>query len=173
MSLAHAQSPDAPRELAPARALLTPTWIASLAVLVANDHLLKGSGLLPDVVTGKLSDFAGLIVAPTLLAALLGVRSRRALLACHVAVGAVFAGIQISLPFADLWAGLMGMIGHPWVITSDLTDLIALPMLLASWKLLVPEMNAELPAFAPLQRTAVACLSLFGLWSTVATSQKN
>ena len=69
-------------ELAPARALLTPTWVAALALLVANDHWLKGSGMLPGVVTGKLSDFAGMIVAPVLLAALLRVRSKRALALC-------------------------------------------------------------------------------------------
>ncbi|WP_106093304.1 hypothetical protein [Enhygromyxa salina] len=149
---------------------MTPTWVGALALLVANDHWFKGSGLLPDLATGKLSDFAGMLVAPVLLATLLGVRSRRALLACHVAVGAVFAGIQLSAGLAAQWSALMGVFGHPWVITCDPTDLIALPFLLLSWKLLVPQMDAELPALVPLQRTAVAALSVFGLWSTVATS---
>src|SRR5690606_33767480 len=49
-------------------------------------------------------------------------------------------------------------------------DLIALPFLLLSWKLLVPEMDPGKPALVPIQRTAVATLSVFGLWSTVATS---
>jgi hypothetical protein len=160
-----------PAELLPARALLTPTWIGALALLVANDHWLKGSGLLPGVLTGKLSDFAGMLVAPTLLAALLGVRTRGALLACHVAVASVFAGIQLSTGFAAQWSSLMGLVGHPWTITCDPTDLIALPFLLLSWKLLVPQMDAQLPAMLPLQRTAVGALSLFGLWSTVATSE--
>lgn len=158
------------RELRPARALLTPTWVGALALLVANDHWLKGSGLLPDVMTGKLSDFAGLLVAPVLLATLLRVRSRKALLACHVAVAAVFAGIQLSAGFAGQWSALMGVFGHPWQITCDPTDLIALPFLLLSWKLLVPQMDRALPALVPMQRTAVAALSVFGLWSTVATS---
>lgn len=157
-------------ELLPARALLTPTWVGALALLVANDHWLKGSGLLPGVVTGKLSDFAGMLVAPTLLAALIGVRSRGALLACHLAVAAVFTGIQLSTEFAAQWSALMGVFGHPWTITCDPTDLIALPFLLLSWKLLVPQMNPQLPALVPLQRTAVGALSVFGLWSTVATS---
>jgi hypothetical protein len=165
--LGHSPSPA---ELRPARALLTPTWIGALALLVANDHWLKGSGLLPGVLTGKLSDFAGMLVAPTLLAALLGVRSRGALLACHVAVAAVFTGIQLSTGFAAQWSALMGLFGYPWTITCDPTDLLALPFLVLSWKLLVPEMNPELPALMPLQRTAVGALSMFGLWSTVATS---
>jgi hypothetical protein len=161
------------RELRPARALLTPVWVGALALLVANDHWLKGSGLLPDLMTGKLSDFAGMLVAPVLLATLLRVRSRRALLACHVAVAAVFAGIQLSAGFAGQWSALMGMVGHPWQITCDPTDLIALPFLLLSWKLLVPQMDAALPTLVPMQRTAVAALSVFGLWSTVATSDSD
>jgi hypothetical protein len=160
-------------ELAPARALLTPTWVAALLLLVANDHFLKGSGLLPGVVTGKLSDFAGMIVAPVLLAALLRVRSKRALALCHVAVALVFSGIQLSPAFAEQWSALMGLFGYPWVITCDPTDLIALPFLLLSWVVLVPEMDPSKPALVPIQRTAVGALSLFGLWSTVATSRGN
>jgi hypothetical protein len=169
--LAYISSPAAERdELRPARALLTPTWIAALALLVANDHWLKGAGLVPELLTGKLSDFAGMLVAPVLLAALLQVRSRRALLACHLAVAAVFTGIQLSPAFAASWSAVMGLVGHPWAITCDPWDLVALPFLLLSWKLLVPAMDPELPALIPLQRSAVAGLSVFGLWSTVATS---
>jgi hypothetical protein len=157
-------------QIHPERALLTPTWLGSLALLVANDHWLKGSGLLPGVLTGKLSDFAGLLMAPVLLATLLRVRTHRGLLACHIATGAVFAGIQLSTGFADLWSGAMGLIGHPWVITSDLTDLIALPCLWLSWRLLIPAMDPERPALVGLQRSAVAGTSVFGLWATVATS---
>jgi hypothetical protein len=160
-------------ELAPARALLTPTWVASLALLVANDHWLKGSGLLPGVVTGKLSDFVGMIVAPVLLATLLCVRSKRALALCHIAVAVVFAGIKLSPAFAAQWSALMGLFGHPWMIVCDPTDLLALPFLLLSWTLLVPEMDASKPAMVPLQRTAVMALSVFGLWSTVATTDGN
>ncbi|MFO7562162.1 MAG: hypothetical protein R6X02_05935 [Enhygromyxa sp.] len=156
--------------LAPERALLTPTWLGALALLVANDHWLKGSGLLPGVLTGKLSDFAGMLVAPVLLAALLRVRSARGLLACHLAVAAVFSGIQLSAGFAELWSAAMGLLGHPWVITRDPTDLIALPCLALSWRLLIPAMDPERPALVGLQRSAVAAASVFGLWATVATS---
>src|SRR5688572_29327317 len=144
----------------PARALLTPTWLGALALLVANDHWLKGSGLLPGAITGKLSDFAGLLVAPTLLAALLRVDSKRGLLACHIAVGVVFAGIQISVPFADLWSAAMGLVGYPWVITSDLTDLLALPCLWLSWRWLTPAMDPERPMLIGLRRCATAAASV-------------
>jgi hypothetical protein len=159
---------SAPPPLHPERALVTPIWIAALVLLIVNDHLLKGSGLLPGAVTGKLSDFAGLIVAPVLLASVLRVNDRSRLMACHVAVGIVFAGIQVSVPFADRWSSAMGLLGYPWTITSDPTDLIALPMLAASWWLLLPSMQR--PVRVGLQQTAVAGLGAIGLWSTVATS---
>lgn len=159
------RSPD----LRPAHALLTPTWLGALALLIANDHWLKGAGLIPEVLTGKLSDFAGMLVAPVLLAALLGVRTRRALLACHLATAAVFTGIQLSPAFAGVWSAFMGVFGHPWVITCDPTDLIALPMLALSWHLLVPAMDGQ-PLAVGLRRSAAATLSVVGLWATVATS---
>ena len=43
------------------RALASPAAIASLLLLLVNDHVLKQAW--PGVVTGKLSDFAGLVVA--------------------------------------------------------------------------------------------------------------
>jgi hypothetical protein len=162
--------PD-PRELRPEHALPTPTWLGALMLLVVNDHWLKGAGVVPGALTGKLSDFAGMLVAPVLLAVLLRVGTRRALLACHLAVGAVFAGIQLSPGFAELWSAAMGLLGYPWVITRDPTDLLALPFLGLSWALLVPAMDPERPALVGLRRSAVVTLSVVGLWSTVATSR--
>ena len=46
-----------PREHAsidPWRGLTHPAWWVCLALLLLNDHVLKGAGLLPGVVTGKL-----------------------------------------------------------------------------------------------------------------------
>ncbi|MCH9681475.1 MAG: hypothetical protein K0V04_08585 [Deltaproteobacteria bacterium] len=120
--------------LRPSRALLHPLWIGSLAVLVLNDHVLKGAGMLPEVLTGKLSDFAGLVVAPILLAMVLRVRTRRGVLLSHVAVGAVFAALQLSSVVATQWSAAMATLGIPWITTQDATDLIALPALgLSLW----------------------------------------
>ncbi len=47
---------------------------------------------------GKLSDFVGLLVAPTILAIVFRVSTRRAWLACHLAVGSGFALIN-SVPW--------------------------------------------------------------------------
>ena len=44
--------------------LRRPGFWAALALLVLNDHLAKGAGVLSGWLTGKLSDFAFLIVAP-------------------------------------------------------------------------------------------------------------
>ncbi|MEU7914011.1 hypothetical protein, partial [Microbispora bryophytorum] len=43
-----------------------PATLTAIAVLLVNDHLLKR--LWPGMVTGKLSDVAGMLVAPPLLA---------------------------------------------------------------------------------------------------------
>jgi hypothetical protein len=157
-----------PSDLHPARGLVHPAWLASLFVLALNDHLLKGAGLLPPVLTGKLSDVAGLVVAPLLLAALLRVRSFGAWAACHVAVGAVFAAIQLSAPAADGWSALMGLVGFPWVITRDPTDLFALPMLAVSLWGFVPVMRR--PAAANARRAAETGAATVGLLCCAATS---
>lgn len=161
-------------QLRPARALLTPTWLAALALLGVNDHLLKGAGVLPGALTGKLSDIAGMIVAPTLLAALLGLRSRRGLLACHVAVGAVFAAIKVSPAAADAWSWLMGLAGNAWTITVDPTDLLVLPALAIGWRVLTPAMSRPMPAMSRSPRTprlAQLTAIVAGTSLSVATSQ--
>jgi hypothetical protein len=159
------------QEVRPARALLSPTWLLALALLLANDHWLKYADLAPGWLTGKLSDLAGMVVAPVLLAVLLVVRRRGALLACHVAVGLVFTAIKLSPTCAGWWSWSMGLLGYPWTIVSDPTDLLALPCLLMSWKLLLPHMDPECSPLVPLQRSAVAGLAALGLWSSVATTE--
>lgn len=157
--------------LRPGRALLTPTWLLALATLGLNDHVLKGAGVLPGALTGKLSDLAGMLVAPALLAALLGLRSRRGLLFCHLAVGAVFAAIKVSPAAADAWSWLMGLAGNAWTITVDPTDLIALPMLALGWRALVPAMSRPMPALQPLApRLAQVAAIVTGTALSVATS---
>lgn len=155
---------------APHHALLHPLWIAALFVLVVNDHLLKGAGMLPPIVTGKLSDFAGMLVAPLLLAAIAGVRSQRGWVLAHLAVGAVFGAIQLSHGAAELWAALMGGLGFPWVITSDPTDLVALPALWLSLRV-YPRAIGSARALA--RRSVEFALAGVGLVSSAATSSPN
>jgi hypothetical protein len=79
-----------PVSQSPRNPLESPFWWLALVTLLLNDHVLKTAGVLPGVLTGKLSDFAGLVVAPVLLVALLRATSLRARLA---GFGAVAAGL--------------------------------------------------------------------------------
>ncbi len=115
-----------PAPIQPAAQLTHPLFLGALAVLALNDHALKGAGLLPGALTGKLSDVAGLLVAPLVLAWLARARTRRGWVFAHVAVGLGFAALQHPAG-ADAFARLG--LGRSW---PDPTDLLALPALLVS-----------------------------------------
>ena len=116
-----------------AHALLHPLWWAALVLLVVNDHLFKASGLLPSVVTGKLSDVAGLVVAPAVLCGLLGLRRRLSCIAAYVAVAIVFAAINLVPSAARAWSEVFAAIGVPFRVWPDPTDLLALPALVVAY----------------------------------------
>ena len=117
------------RQLSLSRVVLHPLWLASLALLVLNDHVLKGAGLLPGVITGKLSDVTGMLVAPVVLACLLRVRSRRGLALAHVAVGVGFAVMEVTDFAPMLTDKALALVGMHWVATRDLGDLLVLLLL--------------------------------------------
>ena len=106
--------------------LTHPLFLGALTVLALNDHVLKALAWAPEL-SGKLSDVAGLLVAPLLLAWLLGVERREVFVACHVLVGAGFAALQ-STVIANAINDLPAQ--HVW---ADPTDLWALPALLVSY----------------------------------------
>ncbi|NUP65219.1 MAG: hypothetical protein HOW71_23970 [Nonomuraea sp.] len=102
--------------------------IAGVIVLLLNDHLLKQVS--PGFVTGKLSDVAGLVVAPALVALLFG---RRADLAATVLTGVLFTLVKTTGTGADLASQTWTLVaGHSRVL-ADPTDLIALPALALAW----------------------------------------
>lgn len=136
--------------LRPAAALLHPLWLAALLVHVLNDHALKGSGLLPGVITGKLSDVAILLTTPAVLAVLLGVRSERAWRGCHVAMGALYVALELSTGFTAVFRSFIAFFGFGWVTWSDWTDLLVLPTLFVSWR--VFGRAAHLPSQGAAQR---------------------
>lgn len=113
-------------------ALRHPAFWVALVVLVVNDHLLKGADLLPGWLTGKLSDFAGLIVAPLALAALLGARRKGLAFAL---VGGWFAAANLVPPVAEATSALAGLVGVGWHFVVDPTDLVALAVLPFAWRL--------------------------------------
>jgi hypothetical protein len=116
--------------------LLHPIPLAAIAVLIVNDHFLKTA--YPGLITGKLSDFAGMIFFPLFLQGVwevvraasgkTAVADRRVLLG-SVAVTALMFGSMKLVPAAnDFWVALLSTFGHS-VIALDPTDLIALPAL--------------------------------------------
>lgn len=127
---------------------LHPVTLAAVALLVVNDWLLK-PWLAPSAVTGKLSDLAGLAFAPVVLSAAIGLAlhlaarlgarvdpslSRRRLVACVIATGAVFTAVKLDPAAAHLLAGLISRLGRPAAITPDPSDLACLPALaVALW----------------------------------------
>lgn len=134
--------------------LLHPLCIASVAVLIVNDHCFKHA--MPGVITGKLSDFAGLVFFPHLLvslgqcvAAALGRPLRpttRSFALILSAVGAVFVAIKVST-LGDRWyeqtltvlyqvVGSLHDDARSTVFaknTADATDIIAISALIASY----------------------------------------
>lgn len=131
------------QELRPKRVLLHPLWLMGLITLVLNDHILKHS-IYSGVITGKLSDFAGLLIAPVLLAALFQVRTSRGYIWALASTGAVFAGINVSSELAVLFDAAVSTI-VPFVTVTDPTDLIALVMLPFGFALFVPVMRRDEP----------------------------
>lgn len=145
--------------LVPGDGLLHPVPILAICLMVANDHALKQ--LSPGIVTGKLSDLAGLIFFPLFLQAVwetltsaIGrpvVANRRILLVSVIATGLVFSAAKLVAEAGDAYrvglgalqwfvagpALLLGgnALGAPQAVhfTADLTDLVVLPALAIAW----------------------------------------
>lgn len=156
----------------PTRAFSHSIFWGALALLVVNDHVLKGAGLLPGGITGKVSDVAGLLVAPWILAFLWGARTRPAVLLSHVVVGAGFAAINLSPPLARAVEELTAGTPFPWVITADPLDVLTLPALALSFVVLGAVARDEplLPRGA-LVRSLRGLGFTLGLLACVATSR--
>lgn len=141
-----------------------PWPLASLLLLVVNDHVLKGAGALPGWLTGKLSDFSGLFFFPVLLAYLGGRLSTRRQRVAQISVfctGLLFALLKLSPGAAAMASRLWG------VVVCDPSDLLALPALLAAYLYLRRPATGSGSAGSPwLQRGAV----LAAAWASIATS---
>jgi hypothetical protein len=145
--------------VSPADALLHPVALTALAILIVNDHLLKAAA--PGPVTGKLSDVAGLVVAPLMVAGAWEVcraaagrwiaPARLPLIVAIVMTGALFCAVKVSADAAtpyrfaagyarwpiDAFVALVGERSIPGpapaLLTSDPSDLLALPALGIAW----------------------------------------
>ena len=124
-----------------------PVTLTAVALLVVNDWVWKPR-LGPGAVTGKLSDIAGLVFAPVVLSAALGLAlhlasrlgarldpslSRRRLIGCIAATGAVFAAVKLDAGAARALAAALSQLGRPAAIALDRTDLLCLPALAVAW----------------------------------------
>lgn len=121
--------------------LVHPVCAVAVAVLLVNDHILKWH--YPGVVTGKLSDLAGMVVAPLVLVAAADALAPKAWLrhpryaaarawASAIAVAAGFIAVK-TWPAAThgYEAAFRGIWGPGRVVlVPDATDLVALPMAL-------------------------------------------
>jgi len=143
-------------------------WWLALAVLVLNDHLLKTAW--PGALTGKLSDFAGLFVATTLVAAGLGPepKVRRALAFASVVVP--FCAINLHPYAAEALVTALSWVGIGWRVTVDPTDLMSLLVLPAAWRFFDPRPNPPVAArgLGWRDRAALACGAAACLATSVA-----
>ncbi len=138
--------------------LLHPAFLLALAVLALNDHVLKWQ--FGTWWTGKLSDVAGVFLLPLLMVGLLrmvppGRRllARRPTAVHAAAIGLTATGFALvkTIPAVDrayevavgtlrwaarsvpvLW-GSEPAVWRPIIVTPDPTDLIVLPVLVATW----------------------------------------
>jgi hypothetical protein len=155
-------------------ALAHPVTLASIALLLINDHFLKGQ--YPSALTGKLSDFAGLFFFPFLLGALFGLagaavarllpeglagiripphQAENAAHFCFAITALAFAAVKV-IPAANsaAAAALEALLRMPVRIVLDPSDLMALVALwpaLRLWGALSRE-----PEGPPTRRSLVA-----------------
>lgn len=152
------------------RALAHPGSVLALVVLVLNDHVLKQAW--PGWVTGKLSDVAGLVVAPLLLAAVLAaVRVPRAMPVALAATGAGFVFCKSSAWGAEVTSSAWSLLGTPTMIRADASDLLALPAMYAAWRV---HRSASRAVGSGWRRTVAVAVGMavlpVGVLATAATS---
>lgn len=123
-----------------------PVVLGALVVLACNDWWWKPGALgrVAPALTGKLSDVAGLIAAPLVLSALIGLALRglgarnptlsRRRLACSIAATAtVFIAVKASAAVAVIVADGWARLAPGARIVADPTDLWCLPALGIAW----------------------------------------
>lgn len=137
--------------------LVHPVVLVAVGLLILNDHFLKAAW--PGLVTGKLSDFAGLLFFPLLLQALWEIAlaaagrpstaSQRVLVLSIAATAVVFSALQLVPLAADAYSQVLGqsqwaigsLLGHaanepvPVQVSPDPTDLVALPVLMLTYRI--------------------------------------
>lgn len=137
---------------------LHPLTVACLVALVVNDRWLKGAH--PGVVSGKLSDLAGLHLLTLLITGALalprrwrggaaGITLRDAAVAALIC-GIGFAAVKSSAAVAHLYGDVVGWLRAPWAdgsrrvgIVLDPSDLLVLPVVAGPWWLVRRAQRAQ------------------------------
>jgi hypothetical protein len=132
----------------PGDGLLHPIALAATALYVANDWWLKAAH--PGILSGKLSDVAGMVVLPLTLVALAELVQGRILsrAGLGLAVAATVVGfslVELWEPAERLWCWTWGLMQWPFralagstelrpvVAWSDPTDLLTVPFAALAW----------------------------------------
>jgi hypothetical protein len=177
----------------PGEALLHPLAIAAIAVLIVNDHFLKAAW--PGPITGKISDFAGLIFFPLLLVGMWhlvtklfgksAVQSTSSVGVAVVLTGFLFVSVKLWPDANQAVASVMGagqwlvglLVGHaidapkPVAIAMDATDLVALPVLAVAYaNRRPPTHSAQLMTRVFWRKPASIVAFVFAAAATIATS---
>ncbi|RYZ57808.1 MAG: hypothetical protein EOP07_08895 [Proteobacteria bacterium] len=105
-----------------------PVILLSLVLLIVNDHFLKGSAA-SGLVTGKLSDFAGLFFFPFFAADCFRISNQRVFDGISIGTGLAFVFLKCSPLFLDIFRGAYDALGLHAAVVQDPTDLWALIVL--------------------------------------------
>jgi hypothetical protein len=111
-----------------------PLVLTAIFLVALNDHYLKQSGL-AGLLTGKLSDFAGLFFFPFLLIDLASLICRRwqesagLFVACAAFTGISFTALKCSPLALQIYRDLYASLGAQVSVVRDPSDLYALIML--------------------------------------------
>lgn len=159
-----------PHTLSASAVLQRGAWWLALGMLLVNDHVLKSAGILPGWLTGKLSDVAGLVVAPWLLAAIVGARTTWSRAACFGLVAVGFVAINVSPSVSDSVIAMMGRVGITWRLWPDPTDLFALAIVPVAWRMAAATPGATWRLGTRLPVLAHAMAITVGAFACVATS---
>lgn len=154
-----------------------PFYWVSLLVLIINDFLLKSA--YPGFITGKLSDFAGLVVLSLLIYTIFpnvfkSIKSKVLLL---MGSGLLLALLQLPFFLSLFDAALITLQLPSHNLTPDLSDLIALTILpfvfLFMQNIEIREKQGErMRGFIPVPHLIFGSLSFFALCATSFVGQK-
>ena len=122
-------------EFHPVNALRHPLWWMMLVLLLCNDFVLKSAGILPGWLTGKLSDFAGLMVFPLFVALIFGAFGGRRIVwaVLHIVTAVGFIALKTIPAVGNAYVQTLGLLGIQGQVWYDITDLLALVCLPVSF----------------------------------------